>query len=185
MMMPKSANHMLFLFILLVALTPSFAQEPTPSSAPEKKSPVFVPPSVRLKEAKSVFLKNAGGSEIPFNVIEGGIEGWGRYVLAESPEKADLIVEVTSPSEESGVSVTSKTTTGDGPPQQSTTSTRELGTGPIKLVVYDARNHVPLWSASEQPKGAFKQKNREDKLVEAAQKLVHAFRERVEPQVAQ
>ena len=130
-------------------------------------------------------MKNAGGSEIPFNVIEGGIEGWGRYTLADSPEKADLIVEVTAPSEESGVSVTSKTTTETGRAQQSTTSSRELGTGPIKLVVYDARNHVPLWSASENPKGAFKQKNREDNLVEAAQKLVHQLRERVEPQVPQ
>ncbi len=162
----------------------TLAQNQTTSPAPEKKPPVFVPPSVRLKEAKSVFIKNAGGTDIPFNVVESGIEGWGRYIIAESPEKADLIVEVTSPSEETGLSVTSKTTTGDGPTQQSTTSSKELGTGPIKLVVYDARNHVPLWSATEQPKGAFKQKNREDKLVEAAQKLVHAFRERVEPQTA-
>lgn len=184
--MPAMTNT---LFVLLAAVVlfagSSLSQNPPSTPAPEKKPPVFVPPSVRLKEAKSVFIKNGGGSDIPFNVIESGVEGWGRYLLAESPEKADLIVEVTSPSEETGISVTSKTTTGSGPTEQSTTSSKELGSGPIKLVVYDARNHVPLWSATEQPKGAFKQKNREDKLVEAAQKLVHAFRERVEPQTAQ
>lgn len=183
--MPAMARiHILLVFVVLLVGN-SNAQTQNAANASEKKAPVFVPPAVRLKEAKSVFILNAGGSDIPFNVIEGGIEGWGRYMLAESAEKADLIVEVTSPADENGVTVTSKTTTGTGPAQQSTTSSRELGTGPIKLVVYDARNHVPLWSASEQPKGAFKQKNREDKLVEAAQKLVHAFRERVEPQAAQ
>lgn len=182
-----SATAKLLVLVVLLGLCTGMtvAQNQTPSPAPGKKPPAFVPPSVRLQQAKTVFIQNAGGSDIPFNVIEGGIEGWGRYTVAESAENADLIVEVTSPPEETGVSVTSKTTTGAGPSQQSTTSSKELGSGPIKLVVYDARNHVPLWSATEQPKGAFKQKNREDKLVEAAQKLVHMFRERVEPQTAQ
>lgn len=172
---------LLLLFLLLgSAFTFSQDQKPTSTEAPK-----FVPPSVRLKEAKAVYMKNGGGSEIPFNVIESGMEGWGRYTLVDSPEKADLIVEVASPMEDTGVSVTSKTSTESGHMEKTTKSTRDLTVGQIKLTVFDARNRVPLWSATEKPKGAFKQKNREDNLVESAQKLVRKFRERVEPQTAQ
>jgi hypothetical protein len=179
-----------FAFLLAIVASLAVSQEPKPPQAAEDqkqtKAPVFVPPSVRLKQAKSVFMKNGGGSDIPFSVIESGVEGWGKYTLVDSAEKADLIVEVTSPTEDTGVSVTSRTTTDErGREQQSTTSSKELTVEQIKLVVYDAKNKVPLWSATEKPKGGFKQKTREDNLVEASQKLVREFRERVEPPSAQ
>ena len=86
----------IFLAMLFVAFSgfDAVAQDQT-TSTPAK--PAFVSPSQRLMNAKAVYVKNAGGSSIPFDVINGEFEGWGRFIVVESPEKADLIVEVTSP----------------------------------------------------------------------------------------
>jgi hypothetical protein len=176
----SSLVRVLAVFLLLSTL--AFAQQSQSTSPAPKK---FVPPSVRLKQAKTVYVKNGGGSDIPFNVIDSGIEGWARYTRVDDPAKADLIIEVTAPVEDSGVSVTSKSSSDNGRMEQSTKSTRELNFGAVKLTVYDARNNVPLWSATDQPKSGFKQKKRDDNLVESAQKLLRQFRERVEPEVAQ
>jgi hypothetical protein len=173
-------------FLLLAALVIAIfatglvlAQEKEP---PEQKKPAFVPPSARLAAAKSALVKNAGGSEIPYNVISSGLEGWGRFTLVDSVSQADIIVEVSSPEEEGGVSMSSRTRTGAaGRREESTSTSRNLSSGPIKLVVYDAKTHLPLWTASEQPKSAMRQKTREDNLVQAASTLMTKFRERLEP----
>jgi hypothetical protein len=167
------------LVLAIIATGTTFAQEP--SKQPEKK-PGFVPPSARLAAAKSALVKNAGGSEIPYNVISSGLEGWGRFAMVDSPSKADIIVEVLSPQEEGGgVSVGSKTRSGiSGRMEESTTTSRNLSSGPIRLVVYDAKTHVALWTASEQVKNAMRQKVREDNLVQAAARLLTKFRERME-----
>jgi hypothetical protein len=173
-----------FLVAILLLCALAFAQQPE-SQAPAPKK--FVPPSVRLKEAKTVYVKNGGGSDIPYNVIEGGVEGWGRYTVVNSPEKADIIMEVISPQDDAGgVTVTSKTTNSSGRPEESTSSSRNLNTGgDIKLTVMDAHNQVMLWSGKEQARGGFKQKSRADNMVESAAKLLREFRERVEPESAQ
>lgn len=150
---------------------------------PKTEPPKFIPPLARLQAAKTVYLKNAGGNEVPYNVIESAIEGWGRYTFADSPDKADLIVEVSAP-QESGASVSS-TVTSDSPGGKSTTtSTKDLSVISIKMSVLDAHNKVMLWSGTERPKGGFKQKAREDNLIESSLKLFRQFRARVEPESA-
>lgn len=144
-------------------------------------------PTARLRAAKTAYLKNAGGSEVPFNVISDGIQGWGRYQIVNSPDKADIIVEVNSPREGGGVSVTSTTSTDPqtGMPTQSTTTSHELSVARITMIVYDAKSKMALWSASEQPKSAMREKTRNDNIVEAAEHLVTKFHQRVEPELAQ
>jgi hypothetical protein len=172
---------LLLLATLVMAIVAAGVMPAQEKETPEQKKPAFVPPGARLAAAKSALVKHAGGSEIPYNVIMSGLEGWGRFTLVDSPSKADIIVEVTSPQEDGGVSVSSKTRSGvTGRMEESTTTSRNLSSGPIKLVVYDAKTHVALWTASEQAKSALRQKTREDNLVEAAAKLVTKFRERVE-----
>jgi hypothetical protein len=150
--------------------------------AQEGKKPVAISPSARLAAAKTAFIRHGGGSEIPYNAVLSGMEGWARFTLVDSPEKADIVVEVTSPSEGGGVSVSSSTSTGQGKRGESTTTTRELPSGgPVKLNVYDAHSRMPLWSASEPAKSALRQKAREDNLLQAGQRLVTRFRERLEP----
>jgi hypothetical protein len=158
-----------------------FAQE-KPQAPPEQKKPAYASPSARLAAAKTVFMKNLGGSDVPYNVISGGLEGWGRFLPVESPEQADIVIEITSPDDDHKSSTTSKTRVGaNGRMEDSTSTTRDIYEGPIKMVVSDARTHLTLWAASEQPKGGFRQRARDEHLVEAAQRLITKFRERVEP----
>jgi hypothetical protein len=52
------------------------------------------------------------------------------------------------------------------------------------VLVYDAHTHLMLWTGIQRPKGAFKDKNRMDNLVEASEKLLAQFRDRLEPPTA-
>ena len=160
------------------------AQNSAPKSAePAANKPVLAP-SARLQAAKTAFVTNVEGSSIGFDTVTTTLEGWGRYKLVDSAAKADLLIEVTSPSEsDGGVSVASSASTASGKYEQSSKSTRELssGGGAMRMVVRDARTSTTLWAASEQVKGAMKRNARENNLVEAAQKLVAKFHERVEP----
>src|SRR4051812_17917350 len=82
--------------------TPSQNSNPTSQagSAGQKTTPLALSRSQRLGAAKTAFVKKVEGSEIPVNVITNSLEGWGRYTLVSSPEKADLLIEITSPEEQ-------------------------------------------------------------------------------------
>lgn len=156
--------------------------EPQPEQRP---APRPVNPSARLTAAKTAFVRNAEGSDIPYNVIISAMESWGRFALVESREKADIVVEVSAPGTSgSGVSVSGNVSrTGPtGRPEQSSGTSREISNAAIRIIVYDARSRIALWSASEQPKFAMKQKAKEDNLVQASQRLFNKFRDRVEPE---
>ena len=157
--------------IVLLFAAFSFAQDQKPAATP-------ISPSARLAAAKTAYLRNGGGSEIPYNVIESGVEGWGRFTLVDSPQQADVIIEVQAPEEETGTSVSSS----DG---HSASASHDTSVAIIKLTVYDAKTHLPLWTVVERPKGGFKEKTRNDNLVKAAEKLVSEFRDRLEPPPAE
>lgn len=165
----------LAIIVILFAAVFSLAQA-QPESADAKPTPIS--PSARLAAAKTAYLRNAGGSEIPYNVIEAGLEGWGRFTLVDSPREADVIVEIESPEEDSGATVSSSA---DARGHSSASSSRDISVSIIKLTVYDARTHLPLWTANERPKGGFKEKTRDDNLVKSAERLVSRFRDRLEP----
>ncbi len=173
------------LVALVLIAGAGFAQE---ASSPMPQKNPRVTPTSRLAAAKTVYMKDGGGSSIPFNVISNSMEGWGRFEMVNSPEKADLILEVTTSSTgEGGVSVSSTTDSGYGTPgagSKSTTS-KELSTGPIRLAAIDGKSKSVLWSAIEDPKYAMRKKQQEDNLVRAAEKLFSKFHDRVEPPPAQ
>jgi len=152
------------------------------ASAAAQQKPAMTP-SAKLVNARSAYLKRAGASDVAWNVISSGLEGWGRYTLVDSPEKADIIIEISQPNE-GGLSVggSNSRSTPMGEKGEETKSSTRLSAGPVKLVVYDHNSHMPLWSGTEQPKFAVKQKNREDNVVQAAQQLVTRLRQRVEPE---
>ncbi|HEY3928923.1 MAG TPA: hypothetical protein VGL89_11135 [Candidatus Koribacter sp.] len=175
-----------FAFEVVVVLLFAVAFAGAQTEAPKPPPPRPLSLTARLTAAKTVFLKNGGGSDVPFNIISDGIQGWGRYQVVDSPDKADIVVEVTSPQTDKGVSVTSKTTTDPqtGYPSQSTSSSHEFGSSRISVVVRDAKSKMTLWAASETPKSALREKARNDNVVEASQDLLRQFRERVEPDLA-
>jgi hypothetical protein len=81
------------------------------------------------------------------------------------------------------VSVSSSTgSTSGGRYEQSNKSSREIssGGGTMRMVVRDAKSSGTLFTASEQVKGSMKKNTRENNLVEAAQRLMAKFHDRVE-----
>ena len=172
------------LLVLISATLPAIAQQAQRRPIVPGSPKPLLSPLARLQAATTAFVKKVEGSDIGSDAVVSTLEGWGRYKLVDSPDKADLVIEVTSPAEDSGgVSVSSSSSTASGKYEQSNKSTRELssGGGPMRLLVRDANTNSTLWAASEQVKGAMKKNSRENNLVEAAQKLVAKFHERVEP----
>jgi hypothetical protein len=168
--------------VVVVLISGILLAQEKPQAPSVQKNPAYVSPSARLAAAKTAYMKNNGGSEIPFNVISGAMEGWARFILVDAPEQADIVIEVTSPDDDHSSQSTSKTKVGaSGRMEESASASRTVNEGPIKMVVSDARTHLTLWAASDQPKGGFRQRARDEHLVEAAQRLVTKFRERIEP----
>lgn len=158
------------------------AAKPTPS--PEKK-PGFQTPSMRLASARNIFIIRTHGSTIPFDAIKSTLDGWGRFSLVETKDKADLIIEIAS-SGDSGVQVSSSSSVSpdSGQEEKSTSTRKDLSPTEITMTVFDARNKRPLWSATESVKFAMKEKSKENNLVEAAERLAAKFHDRLEPGAA-
>jgi hypothetical protein len=66
------------------------------SQQPAEKKPLIETPSMRLAAAKNVFITRTHGSRIPLDVIRSTMEGWERFTFVETPDKADLIIEISS-----------------------------------------------------------------------------------------
>ncbi|HEV2991896.1 MAG TPA: hypothetical protein VG759_25895 [Candidatus Angelobacter sp.] len=167
-----------FILIMLNIGASSQQQKPEPQPTPTPTS--HAASADRLVAGKNLFLKQAGGNSIPYNVINSGFEGWGRYVLVDNPDKADLIMEVSAPVDNSGTKISTKVNRETGQ-EDGYSSSKEFSSDSIKITVYDAKSKRPLWSASDKPKYAMKQKARENNLVESAERLFSKFHDRVEP----
>jgi hypothetical protein len=165
------------------AMSPARGQQPA-EKQPEKK-PVIETPSMRLASAKNVYIYRTRGSRIPADVIRSTIEGWGRFTLVETPDKADLLIEVAS-SGDSGVQVSSSSNVSaeSGKEEKSTSTRKDISPTDVKMIVYDARNKRALWSGTESVKFAMKEKAKENNMVEAAERLASKFHDRLEPPAA-
>jgi hypothetical protein len=177
---------LILVFVLAGGSTAMLGQPSTPEqkpSAPEQKKPPVETPTQRLAAAKTVMVVYARGNPIPFDVIKSTLEGWIRISVVEAPEKADLIVEVAT----SGGNSDTRVTGSNGPsmlagrPDRSSSSSTEFSNADITMTVYDAKNRRVLWSGTETAKSALKQTTRENKMVEAAEKLASRFHDRLEP----
>lgn len=188
--MRKGWAYMLGLALLAALPLPCRAQQddprpPAAASSPEaapdgtQRSPVLSP-HARLMAARSIVVLHSGGS-IPNDVIGQAFEGWGRFTIVHDRDKADLIVSIEAPTADGGVSVSSGT---NGQP----TANRTLSSGAVtqvRLLVRDARNGLTLWGGVEFPKGALKNRRREDNEIEASLKLFRRFRAIFEPETVQ
>jgi hypothetical protein len=157
-------------------------QPPAEKNSQPAKKPLIETPTMRLAAARNVALVRTRGSAIPAEVVRTTMEGWGRFTFVESPEKADLIIEIAS-SGDSGVQVSSSSTVSPqtGREEKSSSSRRDISPTDVRMTVIDARNKRVLWTATESVKFAMKEKARENNLVEAAERLASKFHERLEP----
>jgi hypothetical protein len=149
--------------------------------APEKK-PLIETPSMRLAAAKTIFITRTHGSRIPLDVIRSTMEGWERFIFVETPEKADLIIEISSTGD-SGVQVStsSKVSPETGQEEKSSSTRKDISPTDVKMTVFDSRNKRGLWTATESVKFAMKEKGKENNLVDASERLVSKFHQRLEP----
>jgi hypothetical protein len=150
------------------------------SQQPEKKA-VLETPSGRLMNAKNVVVMRARGSDIPYDVIKSTLDGWGRFNLVETKDKADLVVEIATTGGESSMRVASSS--GPSPLTgriEQSSSSSNLSDAAITMTVYDARNKRVLWVGNEMAKSPMKQTARENNLVEAAERLASKFHDRLE-----
>ncbi len=107
-----------------------------------------------IAAAKKVFISNAPGSNLPtsfggpdrtYNEFYAAMKGWGHYELVTAPSDADLILEISFTSSLSGVGGTS------------TSGCISYSGSELRLVILDAKMHVPLWWFNEavNPKSSF------------------------------
>ncbi|HEY6350674.1 MAG TPA: hypothetical protein VI636_14820 [Candidatus Angelobacter sp.] len=163
--------------LVVAAIQQEKKQEPKPEEKPAAAPQLSA--SARLAAAKTAFLRKTGnGDNAAYDVVSSTLEGWGRFTLVNSPDKADIIVEIFSVSEiEGGITASAGSEGSKG---------RERAVGrsivsQIKLTVYDPKSKVPLWIGLEHPKSAMKKTDRENNEVEAAERLVQKFHDQIEP----
>ena len=149
---------------------------------PAQKKPLIETPSMRLAAARNVYITRTHGSSIPLDVIRSTMEGWERFTFVETPDRADLIIEISSTGD-SGVQVSSssKVSAETGKEEKSSSNRKDISPTDIKMTVFDTRNKRPLWAATESVKFAVKEKGKENNLVDAAERLESKFHQRLEP----
>ena len=136
------------LFVIALLSLPLLSKEKPKDAVPS--APVPSP----IAAAKKVFISNAPGSSLPayfggpdrtYNEFYAAMKGWGRYELVAAPSDADLILEISFTSSLSGVGGTS------------TSGCISYSGSELRLVILDAKMHVPLWWFNEavNPKSSF------------------------------
>jgi len=121
-----------------------------------------------------------------FDIVNNAVIGWPRYVVVDSPEKADLLIEVSSPEapkkdkDKDGGTTVSGGSDGRDPRAFQVPTTTYTSTD-VKLIVRDAHTRAVLWAATEPAKEAFRQAKTDQNLIDATQKLVRKFHDRIEP----
>ena len=174
------------LLLPILCCLPMYAQQQTPSDNPPPKSAApSVSATTRLLNAKTVFLKNVVGGDIPFEIVNNAIIGWPRYMVVDAVEKADLLIEVSSPEppkkKDDGGGTKVQAGTSGRDPRGFSPPTPSYSLTDVKLVVRDARTKAILWAGSEPAKEAFRQAKTDENLVAATQKLIRKLHDRVEP----
>ncbi len=121
--------------------------------------------------AKSVFVANAGGSDLAFDTVYSELKSWARYALVDDPAKSDLVFEVSFGEDGSGAHVYTNAGTG---------MTYSYHVYLVRLAIIDSKTKTVLWRSFEKPESARRDKNREKNLIKSAGTLVTNLKERME-----
>jgi hypothetical protein len=180
MQRPRFLSNVACTIGLALTACSALAQQPEPQ---QEKKPALENPGARLASAKNVMVTRARGSSIPYEVIKSTLDGWGRFSMVESTDKADLVVTVATNGGEGNMHVSSSAgfSPFSGRYEQNSSSSKDVSNAEITMTVYDARNKRVLWVSTETAKFAMKQTVRENNLVEAAERLTSRFHDRLEP----
>ncbi len=175
------------------------AKEPPPQP-PQAQAPARPMTSwARLHAARTVYFLPVKGTHIPYDVVSAAMESWGRFVIVNLPEKADLLIQVfyEEPSDEAGAATTSafdpdwRTTNvhrssdlnaarSESLESPKGRSSRAGDKGSVRMIVRWPGVMMPIWVGRQFPKMGIKQKTREDHLVEASEQLFREFHDCLE-----
>jgi hypothetical protein len=176
---------MRFRILFAVLFCTSLCAQQAPSESPQPKPAGTVSATARLLNAKTVFVKQIAGNDVVFDMVKNAIVGWPRYIVVDSPEKADLLVEISAPEAPKKNDESGKTSVQGGAGGQDPRAMRvpppSYSSNDVKLVVRDAHTRAILWAGSEVAKEAFRQAKTDQNLVDATQKVVQRFHDRIEP----
>jgi len=153
-----------------------FLQLITVSSAQQAKpaTPAPVPPLIL--SAQRVFISNMGGESFesvieqtvfnggpdrPYNQFYAAMKAWGHYELVASPADADLVLEISWVLSDTGLKLPVL--------------------GQLRLVVVDAKTHLPLWSFIQYVRGAVLLGNRDKNFDRAMNTIVVRLRALLAP----
>lgn len=153
----------------------------TTNLAAQQTPPISQNFSERLAFGKSMYVKNAHGGNIAFDVISTDLQNWGRFTVLDTPDKADFVAEVTS--YESGTVSLAGNTAAPYERSAQTGVRKDLSSSSVTLKVYETKTNRELWMGSEKIKSAFKKKTEQDNVVAAAEKLFVRFHDALEPPV--
>jgi hypothetical protein len=138
-----------------------------------------------LLTAKKVFLSKGvgaaaftveGGFDLAFDAFYSDMKSWGRYVITDKPEDADLIMQVSYTAASGGTHVYSSTNTYTN---QTNVYSQQILDLNLTLVVYDSHAKTELWSTSVAPGTARLKKNQEKEMIKAGEKLVTTLKQRM------
>ncbi|MBZ5569375.1 MAG: hypothetical protein LAN64_16180 [Acidobacteriia bacterium] len=165
----------LFCFILLVV---------TVVGAKDRKDIPQAPLPAEILTAKKIFVSKGVGTtaftvkegfDLAFDAFYADIKSWGRYVITDKADDADLIMQVSYTAGTGGTNVWSATNPNTN---QTTVFSSQIFNCNLSLVVYDSRTKTELWSTSVSPGVARRKKNQEKEMIKAGEKLVTNLKQR-------
>jgi hypothetical protein len=137
-----------------------------------------VPPAPlpeQVTHAKTVFLVNAGGSNLAFDEFYQDMKAWGKFQIVGNQNDADLIIELrywTEHNGESTVPVYNSYT------KQTTYYSSEDVDPQLQVAIYDAKTKATLWSGIDHRKLAWGSHNRDKEISKSADRLVEDIKAR-------
>jgi len=137
----------------------------------------LAPLSPPILQAKTVFLAKGGGSELAYNSFYRAMKTWDRYKFVDSPDKADLIFELSNIVVDAGTPVFITT---DSFPVQTQLHSPHHVYLQVRLTVYDSKTRGVLWSGLQHCDLASRKKNREKNTIQAAEMLARELRHRLD-----
>ncbi len=161
--MRKALSFVLFVVVAVVAKDKKDLQKaPLPSELLSAKK-VFI-----AKGVGATAFTVEGGFDMAFDAFYTDMKSWGRYVIADEPEDADLVMQVSYTAASGGTHVYGSTNTATN---QTNVYSSQILNLELTLVVYDGHSKTELWSTSVAPGTARRKKNQEKEMIKAGEKL--------------
>ena len=143
---------------------------PTDALANQKEKQAMAPLPIAMTQVSKIFILNGGGTDAIYDQFYSEMKAWRRYELVDSPEKAQLVFEISFGSQGEVPQVY----TNPGNMQ-----TYSYTVNRLRLAVVDQGAKKAIWTAVETPEGARLEKNVQKNRVRAVSRIVENLKKRL------